>query len=80
MKRNRLISDLQKAGYYNLIKLARKTFQIKTGIGYEPSRKLREDFEKMLREIKPETPIFNQTWLQHQMDNVRKRLDKTALN
>lgn len=70
LKRNRLLSEFQKAGYYNLIKFSRKVFQIKSLIRYETKKRLKEDLEKIKFEIKKSERVFNKGWLQGKINEL----------
>lgn len=70
LKRNRLLSEFQKAGYYNLIKFSRKVFQIKSLIRYETKKRLKEDLEKIKFEIKESERVFNKGWLQGKINEL----------
>lgn len=74
LKRNRLISEFQKRGYYNLIKFARKVFQIKSSIGFDSKEKLREDLKKLMSETEKSEGIFNQSWLEGKIETLKSEL------
>lgn len=75
LKRNKILSEFQKEGYYNLIKFARKVFQIKSLIGFESKTKLRLDFQKLMTEIEHSKAIFNQSWLKGKVEELKENLN-----
>ncbi len=74
LKRNRLISEFQKAGYYNLIKFARKAFHIKTNLEFVPRSKSKAELEKLGKEIQSVETIFNQSWLEGKIENLKSMM------
>lgn len=74
LKRNRLISEFQKVGYYNLIKFVRKAFQIKTNLDFVQHSKSLVEFEKLQKDIQQAEAIFNQSWLEGKMEDLKQMM------
>ncbi|RMF28924.1 MAG: hypothetical protein D6765_05255 [Bacteroidetes bacterium] len=67
LKRNRSISDFQKRGYYNLLRLTRKTYLLKSAKGLQKREKWSQTAQKLLAEVEKAHPLFNKSWLQEKL-------------
>ena len=63
LKRNRQVSEVNRKGYLNLLKFAKKVFQLKTNANYWLKEKLKKECKKVEMEIQASDLIFNQSWL-----------------
>ena len=70
LKRNQDMTEFQKTGYYNLLKLTRSAFRLKTGKGYMSSVKWQASFNKLKEHLSHEKTVFNKTWLQEKMEEM----------
>lgn len=61
--RNMVISDSRREGFSNLIRFARKSFQLKVDKGFISKEKFERDLKKLKEEIKQSKVLFNQNWL-----------------
>lgn len=71
LKRNSLISEFQKKGYFNLLKFARRAFQIKRNIEFQKAAKWQEDLLNLKSEIEAAETIFNQVWLEEKIADLK---------
>lgn len=63
LQRNRVLSDFQRKGYENLIKLSRKAFQLRKNKSLKTDKKWLSEKTKLHNRIEETDPVFNKIWL-----------------
>jgi len=76
LQRNSQISDNRRTGFLNLVKFAKKAFQVKNSIGFSKLKKSQQELHKLLKDIELTTTIFNQIWLNQKTKELEERLGK----
>lgn len=75
LQRNNQISNSRREGFLNLVKFAKKAFQIKNSISISKSEKLRIELYKLLKDIGLAKTIFNQSWLNLKVEELKNTID-----
>ncbi|MEO1262270.1 MAG: hypothetical protein AAFZ15_25920, partial [Bacteroidota bacterium] len=70
IKRNKEMTEYQKRGYYNLIKISRITYRLKSNIGFISQSRWNSGVEKLKDKIIKTDPIFNIVWLQEKIKEL----------
>lgn len=70
LQRNKLISDSRRKGFYNLIRFAKRAFQIKNNIDIYTKEKIQKEVARLKKEIASSDSIFNQSWLDKKVANL----------
>lgn len=72
LQRNRLMADSRRSGYYHLFRLTRRAASIRSRMGYDSRQRISKDLEKLRVEIRTTPAIFNQSWLEIQLEQLIK--------
>jgi len=75
LTRNRMISEFQKRGYFNLLKLSKRAYQIKLKLNYSGKPKLKTDLARLKKEMAAAETIFNKGWLESKMEELSNYLN-----
>lgn len=67
LKRNKTINNIQKIGYYNLLKLIRSMFKLKNDKSFIRENKWDIKFKKLNTEINEAEIIFNSGWIKNKL-------------
>ncbi len=67
LKRNKSLSEFQKKGYYNLLKLARTSFRLKVNKGLISGNKWNSSFDKLKVQLAETDTIFNNSWIEEKV-------------
>lgn len=70
LKRNRLMSESRRQGYYSLLKFTRRAFRIKERQGYTSDTKIRQAITKLQAEIDAAQGVFNVNWLREKVGEL----------
>ncbi len=70
LHRNKLISDFRRKGFSNLIKFARRAFQLKIDAEYMKKEKFEKELQKLQRDIAASDTIFNLSWLKGKVEEL----------
>jgi hypothetical protein len=68
--RNKLISDSRRQGFSNLIKFAKRAFQLKIDKGYLRKDRFEKDLHRLQKDIANAAVLFNQSWLEQKIDEL----------
>ncbi|MCF8244554.1 MAG: hypothetical protein K9J37_08330 [Saprospiraceae bacterium] len=71
VKRNKSLTDFQKKGYFNLIRFSQRAFKLKIKQDFAKQQKLEEGLQKLVADIGKTEPIFNRTWLEIKLKELR---------
>lgn len=63
LKRNKQLTDFQKQGYFNLLKFARKAFQLKMSQGVLSRKKWLDAQQSLVASVEAAPTVFNKSWL-----------------
>ncbi len=74
LHRNKTISDYRRKGFSNLIRFARRAFQIKTDLGFISTEKLFKELKRLKKDVDKAETIFNQSWLDAKIKEMEKEL------
>ncbi len=74
LKRNRLMADMRRAGYYQLFRLTRRAATIHTQLAYTPTARTRKNLERLRRDIERAEAIFNRAWLEQKVTILEARV------
>ncbi len=72
LQRNNQISDSRRDGFSNLVKFAKRAFQIKNSTSIAKPEKLQQELHKLLNDIELANTIFNQSWLNLKVNELQK--------
>lgn len=75
LQRNNQISASRRNGFINLVKFAKRAFQIKNSISISKPEKLEQELHKLLKDIDIANTIFNQSWLNLKVSELEKALN-----
>ncbi|MFK7770746.1 MAG: hypothetical protein AB8F94_01355 [Saprospiraceae bacterium] len=75
LQRNNQISTSRRDGFSNLVKFAKKAFQIKNSISISKREKLQHELDKLLKDIALANTIFNQSWLNMKVNELQKEIN-----
>lgn len=64
VKRNKSLSDFQKKGYFNLVRFAKKAYQLKQQQDFVKMEKWKENLHRFQLELRNEETVFNKVWLE----------------
>lgn len=67
LKRNKLISEGRRKGYYNLLKFTQRAFRIKEKKLYQSGKKVEKAIAKLTEDIANTADIFNAKWLKEKV-------------
>lgn len=70
LKRNFQISEDHKKGYFNLLKLTKKVFQLKMSKNYWKKEKVIKEWQKLKQEIESSKIVFNKNWLLEKITQI----------
>ncbi len=70
LSRNTVISDSRREGFSNLIRFAKRTFQLKHDKDYNKKEKIEKDKERLINEIQQAKVVFNQNWLLQKIQEI----------
>lgn len=68
--RNKLISDSRREGFSNLIKFAKRTFQLKIDGSYMKNDRYEKELKKLKKDISKASVLFNQSWLEQKIEEL----------
>ena len=74
LQRNSQLSKSRRDGFLNLVKFAKRAFQIKNNISISKSEKLNQELEKLQQDINAASTIFNQSWLNVKVAELREKI------
>ncbi len=74
VKRNKQISEERYIGYYNLIKFARRVYNVRNHVGYSEDKKVIRILSRIEEELERTSNIFYRSWLQSKIDDVKDSL------
>lgn len=72
LKRNKEMTEFQKSGYYNLLKIARKIFKLKVDKGFISKNKWDATYVAIKKELDKEVTIFNHGWLVNKLSDLKE--------
>lgn len=75
LQRNSQLSESRRDGFLNLVKFTKRAFHIKNNISILRKEKLRQELGKLQHEIGSASTIFNQSWLNTKIAELRKRIN-----
>ncbi len=75
LQRNNQISDSRRDGFSNLVKFAKRAFQLKNSIPISKAEKLQQELHKLLKDIESANTIFNQSWLNLKVNELQKEIN-----
>ena len=67
LKRNSKVSDDQKRGYLNLMKITKQAFVLKINMPYQSHGQCQKQLNRIKKNMEEKTPIFNRDWLQEKV-------------
>ncbi len=71
VKRNKSLTDFQKKGYFNLIRFSQRAFKLKMQAGFAKQEKWLENLQKLEDDMAKSEPIFNLTWLEGKVEELK---------
>ncbi len=74
LSRSDLISDSRKMGFFNLMSFAKRAFDIKNNLKYEPIAKSKSRYLKLQADIEDTDSIFNRSWLKTKLNELDNSL------
>ncbi|MEZ4953413.1 MAG: hypothetical protein R2825_07535 [Saprospiraceae bacterium] len=72
LKRNKEMTEFQKSGYYNLLKITRKIFKLKIDKGFISKNKWEAVYASIKKELDKEATIFNHGWLVNKLSELKE--------
>lgn len=75
LQRNAQLSDDRREGLLNLVRFAKRAFQIKNVISISKTEKLQQDLHKLLKDIELAQTIFNQSWLNQKVNELKNQIN-----
>ncbi|MEM1320560.1 MAG: hypothetical protein AAGG75_09900 [Bacteroidota bacterium] len=70
VQRNKLISDFQRQGYYNLLKFAKQAFRIKNERSMVTAAKTQLALKQLQESVAITDPIYNLSWLNRKIQEI----------
>lgn len=78
VKRNKQISEERYKGYYNLIKFARRVYNVRNHVGYSDNKKVVRILKRIEEELGRTSNIFYRSWLQSKIEDVKNELGRAV--
>ncbi|MFK8007017.1 MAG: hypothetical protein AB8H03_11620 [Saprospiraceae bacterium] len=75
LQRNNKISASRRDGFINLVKFAKRAFQIKNSIAISKTEKMQQELHKLLKDIELANTIFNQSWLNLKVSELENEIN-----
>ncbi|MCU0347174.1 MAG: hypothetical protein MUC59_09525, partial [Saprospiraceae bacterium] len=72
VKRNKSLTEFQKKGYFNLIKLTQRAFKLNLQKDFLKPEKWQEQFGKLAADLKSAEPVFNRSWLVLKLEMLKE--------
>ena len=70
VKRNKLISEERKGGYYYFLRFTKRAFVIKSNISLQPSEKTNREIKRLLEQFNSAEAVFYTSWLKEEIDDI----------